>query len=290
MDHRSLSLFLHLSQSLHFGQTSQAMHISPSGLTRAIQQLEAYTGSQLFYRDNRSVSLTPSGNALQNYARDVLRLWEDLQPTLQANEGELSGEISIYCSVTASYSFLFDILSAFRHKHPNIRIVLHTGDSALAVDRVLNKEDHLAIATRPDKPPVQLAFKPITTSPLVMITAINDTIANQPLNHVLSQRSFIISESGAARQRIDQWFDKQPQKPKIYAQVAGNEAIVSMVSLGFGIGVVPSIVVDNSPLANKVTLLDQQPSLKAFEVGLCTHQKSLKNPLVSALWESVIKA
>ena len=44
-------------------------------------------------------------------------------------------------------------------------------------------------------------------------------------------------------------------QPTIYAQVAGNEAIVSMVSLGFGVGVVPKIVLDNSPLADRVRAL-----------------------------------
>ena len=87
-----------------------------------------------------------------------------------------------------------------------------------------------------------------------------------------------------ARKRIDRWFKEQAIKPLIYAQVAGNEAIVSMVSLGFGIGVVPKIVLENSPLANTVDILDIHPTLKAYEVGIITLEKKLKNPLVNAFW------
>lgn len=72
--------------------------------------------------------------------------------------------------------------------------------------------------------------------------------------------------------------------PRIYAQVAGNEAIVSMVSLGVGIGVVPKIVLDNSPLIDRVKVLDVKPELEPYNVGLFTLKKSLKNPLVNAFW------
>jgi hypothetical protein len=33
--------------------------------------------------------------------------------------------------------------------------------------------------------------------------------------------------------------------------VAGNEGIVAMVALGFGVGVVPAAVIDHSPMGDK---------------------------------------
>ena len=86
---------------------------------------------------------------------------------------------------------------------------------------------------------------------------------------------------------MDQWCQKHRVSPQIYAQVSGNEAIVSMVSLGFGIGLVPKIVLDNSPLVEKVTLFDYQPDLEPYEVGLCVRQKRLKSPVVKAFWEQL---
>ena len=76
-------------------------------------------------------------------------------------------------------------------------------------------------------------------------------------------------------------------QPEIYAQVAGNEAIVSMVSLGFGIGVVPQIVLDNSPLIGKVQVLDIKPQLEVYDVGLFTQEKKLKSPLINAFWSQI---
>ena len=36
------------------------------------------------------------------------------------DQADLHGELSLYCSVTASYSFLYDILSSFRQDYPRI--------------------------------------------------------------------------------------------------------------------------------------------------------------------------
>ena len=90
---------------------------------------------------------------------------------------------------------------------------------------------------------------------------------------------------GLARQRVNQWFREQGIRPDIYAQVTGNEAIVSMVSLGFGVGVVPELVVENSPKQANVSILPVQPSLKPFTIGICSLRRKLSNPLIRAFWE-----
>ena len=95
----------------------------------------------------------------------------------------------------------------------------------------------------------------------------------------------ILAEDGISRNRMDAWFKEQQIKPRIYAQVAGNEAIVSMVSLGLGIGVVPEIVLQHSPMADRIQVLDVKPRLEPYHVGLFTLKRHLKNPLVKAFWE-----
>ena len=284
MDSRLLRQFLNLAEALHFGKASEASHVSPSALSRSIQQLEAEVGVQLFIRDRRSVALTHEGRLFLPYAREALTEWDAIRNTLMAEADELHGEVSMYCSVTASYSFLFEILSAFRRDHPHIEIKLHTGDPELAITRVLAGEEDIAIGARPEVLPNGLAFRPITTSPLVFIASSNHP---QPDSRNWAATPMILSEGGLARSRVDAWFRARGVQPSIYAQVAGNEAIVSMVSLGFGIGVVPRIVLDNSPLVDNIRILDIRPKLKAYEVGLFALSRKLRNPVVKAFWSQL---
>lgn len=289
MDTRQLRQFINVAETLHFGRASEASHVSPSALSRSIQQLEAEAGVRLFERDNRTVLLTHEGNLFLDYARDTLTQWDVIRHALMEEAGELHGQVSMYCSVTASYSFLFDLLSEFRRDHPRIEIKLHTGDPEHALSRVLAGNEDIAIGARPGTLPNGVAFKSMQTSPLVFIAARERRehvrlSGCEPVADAWAKTPMILSESGLSRQRVDAWFGKLGIQPEIYAQVAGNEAIVSMVSLGFGVGVVPRIVLDNSPLIGKIRVLDICPELEAYDVGLFTLEKKLKSPLINAFW------
>ena len=289
MDHRQLQQFVTLAETLHFGRASELANVSASALSRSIKQLEDEVGVALFTRDNRSVSLTAAGTDFLDYARDTLEQWDLVRHQLQEEAGELQGEVRMYCSVTASYSFLFDLLSRVRADHPRIEIKLLTGDPENAIARVMSGDADIAIGARPDVLPGALAFRPIATSPLVFIAARGHEAysrlgGRKPLPEQWAGTPMILSERGLARSRVDRWFAGHGVQPDIYAQVAGNEAIVSMVSLGFGVGVVPLIVLDNSPLAGKVSVLDLEPQLEPYEVGLFTLNKKLRNPLIGAFW------
>ncbi|WP_252178232.1 HTH-type transcriptional activator IlvY [Endozoicomonas sp. 4G] len=285
MDLKPLRHFLSLAETLHFGRASATCHISPSTLSRSIQHLEERLGVCLFERDNRSVSLTTEGIKFEKYARETLIQWSAICSELMAESRELKGEISVYCSVTASYSFLYDILKRFRQRYPSIEIKLHTGDPDSAIHRISSGKEDIAISARPDHLSSEIQFRSIGLSPLVFIGPASGDIDPPETLAEWRRTPMILPEKGIGRQRVDRWFSTKGIKPKIYAQVAGNEAIVSMVSLGFGIGVVPRIVMDNSPLSDKVKILNITPWLAAYDVGLCVLDKKLKSPLIRAFWD-----
>lgn len=293
MNQRSLKHFLALAEHLHFGQASEACHISTSALSRNIQQLEEELGVVLFNRDNRTVVLTSEGQQFLEYARDAIAQWKVIRNELKDSTGPLQGEISMYCSVTASYSILFELLNEFRNNHPSIEIKLHTGDPDHAIARVVAGQEDITIAAYPKTLPRGVVFKHITNSPLVFIAPKAGSLIKAKSLNTLPPKSseqwestpMILSEGGVARNRVDNWFKERQITPRIYAQVAGNEAIVSMVSLGLGIGVVPQIVIDHSPMAERIKILKVKPELEPYNIGLLTLIKHLKNPMIKAFWD-----
>ena len=285
MNFRALNHFLALAEHLHFGRASIACNISISALSRNIRQLEDATGATLFQRDNRSVSLTAKGVRFQRYAREATRQWQLLCNDLADERDQLRGEISLYCSVTASYSILFDLLNRLRPDHPGIEIKLHTGDPEHAISRIVAGDEEVAIAALPRTVPRSVEFRSIAMSPLLFIAPRDPGDLQIPdAVEQWSQVPMILAESGIARSRINEWFRARGVSPRIYAQVAGNEAIVSMVSLKLGVGVVPQIVIDNSPLADRIRVLDVAPALEPYNLGLFALKRSLTNPLVKAFF------
>lgn len=291
MDIKELQLFLHLSKTLHYAKTSLDCHVSPSTLTRVVQKLEKQSACLLLERDNRTVRLTREGVIFREFATTVVGEWQQFQSEIMTSITSLQGVLSIFCSVTASYSFLHDLLDKYRADYPEVEMHLHTGDSAMAVQRIQEEMEDISVAAKPDKLPDNLEFKEIGQSELVFIAPLANSEARrkwrfESLDNVpdWDRIPFIASESGLSRQRADRWFRAKGLSPRIYAQVSGNEAIVSMVSLGFGVGVVPLLVVQNSLLSNKIEILDARPALEPFSIGLCTMKRKLANPLIQAFW------
>ncbi len=165
MDIRALSVFLAVSDTLNFSRGSELLHMSVSAVSRTIQRLEDELGQPLLERDNRSVRLTGAGREFREYARNAVAEWQQLRRTLGSEE-ELAGEVSLYCSVTATYSVLAPILEAFRATHPSVEIKMHTGDQADGIGRILEGRDDIAVSGCPSQLPRRLEFLPLLESPL----------------------------------------------------------------------------------------------------------------------------
>lgn len=284
MDIRSLTMFQHLSNSLHFSKTAAAYHVSPSTLSRSVQRLEQELGSQLLIRDNRSVLLTGEGKKLLTYADQQIAQYETLKQSLNQSQKELSGSLNIYCSVTASYSYLPALLEKFRRAHPNIDINLDTGDAADGIDQVKNQKVDLAIAARPDDIATSMHFQTIAAVPLAITAptircAVKTALQAESVDW--ANLPIILPEHGVARKRFEQWFrQKYVGRPNVYAQVSGQEALVSMVALGCGIGLSPVVVVENSPVQDRIELL-AGTNIPPFDLGLCCFKKTLADPIVA---------
>jgi LysR family transcriptional regulator, positive regulator for ilvC len=290
MDLDALRLFLQLSRSLHFGRTSKECHVSPSALSRTIQRLEDESGAALFVRDRRSVALTDEGRLLQAFAHDTLTRFEALEQRLTRSQDRLQGAISIFASVTACQSFLPPLLSQFRRAHPEVQIRLETGYAMDALGMLRSGSVDVAVAALPDDIPPSLAAKVVVKIPLVFVAPAETSAVSELLSRESipwGEVPIVLPSSGLAREYVDRWFRKRRILPRIYGEVAGSEAILSLVSLGCGVGIVPRLVADQSPLRGSLAVLDIDPKLQTFRVGLCTEKKKLKAPVIKAFWESI---
>lgn len=284
MNITEIEIFLTLCQTLHFQKASTLCNISPSALSRTIQRLEDETGEQLFQRSNREVSLTSSGRIFHNYAKQMYDLWKQSQQALSSEKGILSGDINIYCSVTAAYGILPGILDEFRKQYSSVQIKLRTGDAESALGQLRESETDIAIAAIPDVFPEYLDYLKVAQTPLVWIRS---TIS-PPVTEGEFERGkipLILPKRGIARRRFERWIKDRNVKPNIYAEITGNEAIIAMVHLGCGVGLVPEMVLDKSPVSGSVSVIPADPPLKPYTIGICVKKNKLANPVTKAFWD-----
>jgi LysR family transcriptional regulator, positive regulator for ilvC len=287
MDLRELEIFLTVAEHLHFGRASQACNLSPSALTRTIQRMEEKLEQPLFLRDNRTVKLSPAGERLKSYARLCIEEWRSFKSSI-GDDREISGTLSIYASITAVYSLLPQLLEAYRGNYPGVQLELRTGAAEQAVAQVQSGEIDLAVAALPDRQRSAIEFLPIITIPLIFIAPIQLGVVAAPMakgSLDLSRAPLVLPQTGLSRRRLDHWLKEHRITPNITSEVSGNEAIIAMVRLGCGVGIVPQLVLERSPFRDEVAVLDKAPQLDPYVVGLCSSKRNLQRPNVRAFWE-----
>lgn len=287
MDLRALQAFLTLSRTLHFAKTAEQCHVSASTLSRMVQRLEEQAGLVFFERDNRKVTLTKAGERFAQFAYAVLNEWQALQQDLTGDERSLRGELKIYCSVTASYSFLPPLLQRLQATYPHIELRITTGDAASAIDQLQHGHADVALAAMSEQIDQDVFFHSLTQIPLRIVaplnnSAINDALAQNPI--AWSSLPFIMPESGPARVHLEQWAAQQQFSPQIYSQVSGHEAILSLVALGLGLGIAPDAVLEHSPVKHKVKVLTLNQAPAPFNLGVCCLGKRRHERLIQALF------
>lgn len=293
MEFQSLKFFLDLAQNRSFIRTAEQNHLSPSALSRHIQRMEDQLGQALFLRDNRQVHLTEAGKAFLQFAEKSWGEWQLLQRQFSPNNTELEGELKLFCSVTASYSHLPQILEQFRQKYPKIEIKLSTGDPAKALHQIQTLKADISLAGKPEPLPHNIAFHKIADIPLSLIIpriacSATQMLQNSPIDW--QNIPFILPVDGPVRKRAEHWFKLQKIKsPQIYATVEGHEAILPMVALGCGVALLPNVVIQHSPMNSQISYFDLPIPISPFELGICVQQKRLKEPIIEAFWSLLAK-
>ena len=286
LDTRELEIFLTVAELLHFGRASQACNLSPSALSRTVQRLEEKLEQPLFVRDNRTVTLSPAGERLKVYARLALQEWQSFRASLE-NGQAVAGNLSIYASITAVYGLLPDLLESYRARYPEVQLELRTGAAEQAVAQVQSGEIDVAVAALPDRQRDRIEFLPMVTIPLVFIAPKGGAAAYLQLpggGLDLSRTPLVLPQTGLSRRRLDGWLKEQRITPNITSEVSGNEAIIAMVRLGCGVGVVPRLVLERSPFRDEVAVIVDAPRLEPYVVGLCASKRSLQRASVDAFW------
>jgi LysR family transcriptional regulator, positive regulator for ilvC len=291
MDTKSLSVFLSVAETLNFSRSGEKLHMSVSAVSRTISRLEDEVGQPLLERDRRSVQLTPAGREFREFARHSLGDWQQLRRRLGSG-GELAGEVSLYCSVTATHTLLAPILAAFRASYPAVDIMMHTGDQADGIERVLAGQDDLAVTIRPLQQAQRMDFLPLLETPLQFCMPaapcqVRDKVLQEQAAADFDWESvpLIVPERGTTKEILDDWLRERGIRPRIYAQVAGHEAIVAMVSLGLGVGIAPRLVIESGGLGEGVASIGVEQELPSLSIGLASLRQRLNSPLVRALWD-----
>lgn len=169
-DLRQLRYFVTVAEEKHFGRAAARLSMTQPPLSQAIRGLEETLGVALFARTKRSVELTSVGADLLPEVRRLLASAEGLKPLAQSLARGEAGVLSLAFVSTADYGLLPLLLRDFGARHPRVRLELTEATSDVQIDELVagRIDAGLVIAPLPSRHATQLSWLSIAREPLVI--------------------------------------------------------------------------------------------------------------------------
>lgn len=164
-----LEMFLTLAKTQHFGKAAEEIGVTQPTLSAAIKQLEEQLGVMLVYRGSRFRGLTPEGQRVLEWARQIVADARSMKEEMRQARTGLSGNVRLAVIPTA-LTAVSHLTSRFIEKHPNVRFSVLSRSSAQILEMIENLEIDAGISYLDDEPLGRVASEPLYAEKYVLVT------------------------------------------------------------------------------------------------------------------------
>jgi LysR family transcriptional regulator, benzoate and cis,cis-muconate-responsive activator of ben and cat genes len=284
VDIRQLNYFVAVAEERNIGRAANRLSISQPPLTRQIQQLERELGVVLFTRTPRGVEPTEAGQTLLRDARAIKGMMEAASERAQrAGKGQV-GRLDIGVYGSAMFDILPRLLQTFRAEHPDVKIVLHAGQTpqqvvSLKQGRVLAAFERLL----PDDPAIVTHL--VVREPLYVAMNEKHPLARRETISfaTLKSEKLIINSSPNSRvtSKTLELFRRHGVEPNIAYESEDVIIAAALAASGDGICLVPKSLT-NLKMPGLVYRSLKARGDATMEL-YCFHLKGEQSPLLAAL-------
>lgn len=244
MELRLLHYFVTLAEELHFCRAAQRLSISQPPLSVAIKQLEQELQAQLFERSSKGVRLTAAGEHLLGKARQLLALSQQAaQETRDVAQGT-RGHLRLGFVGSSLYRGLPQALEQFQLLHPQVRVDMLEANSAEQILDLQQMRLDMALV-HSIQPPEGIASQLIMEEAFVVCMPEHHALqasAAVDVAELKNERLILFSPmvSPAYHQRIYEMCLAHGFAPEVRHEVRHWLSVISLVSLGQGVALVPA--------------------------------------------------
>ncbi|MEU2262884.1 LysR family transcriptional regulator [Streptomyces sp. NPDC019645] len=125
---------------------ADGLHVTTSAVSQQMAKLEREVGQQLLAKNGRGVRLTDAGRLLADHAARILSQVELAQADIEAQRGQVVGEVRLGAFPTAARGLFPAALTALRADHPDLRVRTSELEPEYALRQVIRGDLDLAVA------------------------------------------------------------------------------------------------------------------------------------------------
>ncbi|MBM4443393.1 MAG: LysR family transcriptional regulator [Candidatus Rokubacteria bacterium] len=276
----ALETLLAVARTGSVAAAARQRHITSSAVSQQIRRLEAHFGFKLFERAGRGVRLTAAGEA----ALPIVRaLWSEAESAF-GQLAELSGRPATTLRVAASdylgKGLLAPVLRDLLDADPPVRFEIVTTYSRAGVRLVAGGDVELAVVTGQEAPR-GLESRHLFDQPFVWVGPRRGRRDPTPLTERLRGEPVLrLAAESRGRAVLDAYLAEHRIRPVSTIDVPSVSLLLSYVSGGLGIGLVPALALSEAP-ADRVVSAPARVS--ALPVSLLWRATARRQPALARL-------
>jgi DNA-binding transcriptional LysR family regulator len=157
---RAVQVFVRVADAGSFIRAAEQLDASNAAVTRQVAALEKHVGARLLHRTTRRISLTSSGEAFLEKARQILADVAEAESIAGERRADPAGMLRLSAPLSFGIAHLSRLLPAFRARYPKLRLDIDLSDRV--VDLVVDGVDvALRIARQPSENLVARRIAPV---------------------------------------------------------------------------------------------------------------------------------
>jgi DNA-binding transcriptional LysR family regulator len=129
---RDLEVFAAIASTGSFSAAGRQLDLTPSGVSRTIDRIEARLGARLLLRTTRALTLTAEGQSYLSGARRILGDLDEVEQAI-ADRGAPRGRVRVSASVSHGRVCIVPLLGEFVRRHPGITIDINLSDEKVDI-------------------------------------------------------------------------------------------------------------------------------------------------------------
>ena len=174
-----------IARSGSIRKSAERLAITPSALTRKIQEFEQELGTTIFERLPQGMRLNPAGELVLRHIRDQMSDFDRIKSQIADLTGIRRGHVAVACSQAFAHELIPNEIEAYRAQHPLVSFTVLVRDHVHAVEALIGFEADIAVVLQPPPAP--------ELQPLLML--------RQPLCALMSANHPLAAKEGSVRLR-----------------------------------------------------------------------------------------
>lgn len=294
MDFKQLQSFVEVINHQSFTKAAERLFISQPTVSAHITQLEEELNKRLITRTTKSISLTPKGKEVYEYATKILELKDRMIVSCSVQSKNI---VHIGASTIPSAYILPNLLPELGEIMPDTYFSIHQSDSQGIINGL--KEglfDVGMIGMNPNDNEIEAI--PFYQDNMIIITPVNEHYLNLKFQDnfdikELFNEPMIMRESGSgSKKTADVFMDKlgiDESKINIIARINDQEAIKNMVASGLGISVISELAVRNFLSEKRVLGFDLDKRYSGRQFYLIHRKDYILSSYMQDLFKFILK-